>query len=865
MDLVAPRPAASLREQLVAVMLAALCAALFLGEALIPGKCLVPYPPEAMEPMRSEALADGRVDLAEILRGNPSFGDKYNQTLNWDRTTQQALREGRLPLWTRGIGGGAPFVPHMGQIYQPWNALLLAVPSTAVYGVWYLLHQVLFGWFAYRFLRRIGTAHEAALLGTVAATVGLWTQARVHHNVILTAALPTFAMLSCVHRLFVDRGVGARAAGGLALGTGLSWLSGLPQVSLLASYLTVAWALLLALGVPRGTRLRPLLWSAAGLLCGGLVSLAQVGPVLFAAADSARQLGTTADLVARSLQPGHLFGLVWPDLLSWPSEMFYRDSIDVTAPSWNALLWLDPTSVLHLSADKYPECAMAVGSAPLILALTSLGAARRAVAWFFAAVAATGLLIACMAWPVPALTHVIPGLRTGDPRRAIFLCAVALPVLAALGLDRLLQRRSRLPVGAMLLATVLLLLSAQQLLVHRGSAEAITDRYAPLLAARYAEVGGVDAAAAEDAIRQSFKPGEAEANRDQLVRTFARASIAGGAVLLLLLLPAVRRRPHVLGLGLALVTAVELAHAGRGPVVAVDRARVETPPRVLGPALAATRATTGPRPRLQRLAAEDAPTPAPFLRPNLGAFFGLEDLSSYHPLPPRRLEELFLAIEPDAPGKPSVAFGGAGVDGFRAASTLDHPLLDVLGIRWLLTTRQLQRDDLLDRTPPDAAAPFRLYERTTTVPRATFVTRARIEPDRERRLALLADRARDARQELVLEDANAPRPGAPSAAAADVHLVLHADERVVVQVDTSAAGYLRLADPSDPGWRVTVDGAAAPLYIADHFLRAVWLEAGAHEVVFSFDGARVSWPPRLSLLGLLLAVTMIFWPRKPSP
>src|SRR5262245_46376056 len=150
-----------MREQLQALLLAALCSILFLGEALLPGRALVPFPPEAIEPLRSEALADGRVTLDDLRCGNPAFADKYNQSLNWDRTTQRALRQGRLPAWTEGIGGGAPFVPQMGQVYQPWNLLLLVCPSTAVYGTWYFLHQVLFGWLAYRFLRRIACTHHA--------------------------------------------------------------------------------------------------------------------------------------------------------------------------------------------------------------------------------------------------------------------------------------------------------------------------------------------------------------------------------------------------------------------------------------------------------------------------------------------------------------------------------------------------------------------------------------------------------------------------------------------------------------------------------------------------------------------------------
>ena len=64
-------------------------------------------------------------------------------------------------------------------------------------------------------------------------------------------------------------------------------------------------------------------------------------------------------------------------------------------------------------------------------------------------------------------------------------------------------------------------------------------------------------------------------------------------------------------------------------------------------------------------------------------------------------------------------------------------------------------------------------------------------------------------------------------------------------------GYVRLADPYDAGWRATVDGEEAPIYIADHYLRAVYVGAGEHDVVFTYDQPHAVWPLRLSLFALL--------------
>ena len=133
-----------------------------------------------------------------------------------------------------------------------------------------------------------------------------------------------------------------------------------------------------------------------------------------------------------------------------------------------------------------------------------------------------------------------------------------------------------------------------------------------------------------------------------------------------------------------------------------------------------------------------------------------------------------------------------------------------------------------------------------------------IVTDPTARLAALASRDRDVRARVVLEDPDAPIPRPVDRADATVKVTLHDDERVELLVQTSHDGYVRLADPHDAGWRVTVDGADAPLYVADHYLRAVYVEAGEHRLVFTYDGARAVWPLRLSLVALL-AVLATLW------
>jgi hypothetical protein len=80
---------------------------------------------------------------------------------------------------------------------------------------------------------------------------------------------------------------------------------------------------------------------------------------------------------------------------------------------------------------------------------------------------------------------------------------------------------------------------------------------------------------------------------------------------------------------------------------------------------------------------------------------------------------------------------------------------------------------------------------------------------------------------------------------------------MVLGVTAAGSGYLVLADAIQTGWRVTVDGLAAPLLAADHAFAAVALGPGTHTVRFFYPGPLTgtgAWISGLTAIGLLVAV-----------
>ena len=755
------------------------------------------------------------------------------------------MREGQVPLWTKDIAGGASFVPQMAQVYQPWNLLLLVVPSVEVYGYWYLLHQVLFGWLAYRFFRRISCSHGAALIGVVAAVLGLWTQCRVHHNVVLTAALSLWPMLSAVHA--IARGGRSRDIAILAVCTGLTWMSGFVVIALQITYLCVGFALLQTMANQRGNRLWPLAYCGLGMGLGAMLSSAHMLPVLMASSESGRPAMTMANLVGNSLEWDHALTFLWPDLFAWSGDWFHRDQADLVRPPLSALSFF--RQPVESSGFNWVECTFAFGLAPFVCMLLAFcNRERRVVAIYFGAVAvfAFGLATA-----TDGFTHVgklLPGILDTDAKRNVFTVAFAGTVLAVLGADRLLASGSRLiqvvlagVAAVSVAATIWLLLASDSELLDLIAQLGVSWSGNPAID----QVDG-DVAMVRAWMDSQLWPDEAHANMVMLRTTFARAAVVATVALVATFL---RGRARLLTL--LAITAIELLHVGSGPIVVIDAERVTTPPAVVQPVLVAKEEAPGVRARFQRLGDPDDKKATTMYFPNYAGFHGIEDLGAYNPLPPARQDELFLAIEPDEENKASVTWGGAGVSWFRRDASMQHPMLDVMGVRYILSSREVSAPNMVDRTPAETPSPYRLYERTSCLPRAMFVTRSVLITDKEERLAAIRRADRDAKNEVILEDPTAPVLTGGEVDAA-VAIVAHEDERVTIRVRNDAEGYLRLADPYHAGWVAAVDGEAAPVLAADHYLRAVYLEPGEHEVVFSFRGPRVVWPQRISMLALLV-------------
>lgn len=162
--------------------------------------------------------------------------------------------------------------------------------------------------------------------------------------------------------------------------------------------------------------------------------------------------------------------------------------------------------------------------------------------------------------------------------------------------------------------------------------------------------------------------------------------------------------------------------------------------------------------------------------------------------------------------------------------------------------------------PLEQAGSVYVFRNRTALPRVRLLGRpfyAESDLDAGRKLRVLGS---DARSRILVEDPDRPL-NADAEVAGSARIVREIPERVEIETDSTSASYLLIADTFDPGWTATVDGNPAPVRPAYIAFRAVFLKAGKHNVVFTYEPVGFKLGLGVSALGVFIFLTCFAWPR----
>ena len=744
------------------------------------------------------------------------------------RFAARTLSEGRLPLWNPHLYGGAPFIGDIqaGFLYPP-NLLLFLLNPTFDYR-WMQLLGIGHLWWAglgvYALARTLGCSRPAALLAGLA--FALCDILFIHlGNLNLIAVLSwTGWILAACHRALTRRSL---AWAGLAAALfAIANYAGHAQ----SSYFLVMAVAIYSLAIlavqywdqftqsSHATALRHSLanlqFPIALFVLAALLSAPIIFPALEMLPYTHRGGFDYQDTVIYSLAPGPAFiGLLTPGF-------FGRGPLNYWGP-WD-----------RVELPYAGLVTLLLAAAAFLLPMPEKR--RRLLPWL--ALALFGFVIALGGnTPVHGwLTQILPVYGSfRAPARIIVLWALALSVLAAIGLDALLAGRKR---------------------------DGETDR--PFQSSLFLSVTGIGAPAALLLLIPLILVSTRVLDGDPVA--LQRAFMAGRALLLATtawlaawLLLALFRRGRlasrtVAGL-LPILLLLELFVAGVNIDVSKnDPTQSFQHPQIL--AFLQEQAGTVPdcpTAEIERcLAAADSSSRLfridtrtgifDLWQPNSAAVTGLQDVWGIsNPLELVHWQTLW--------------------ENNGGRHTRIYDLLNVLYVLVRDGTPLPEQFTLAY----DAPGPLAVYQNPDPLPRAWLVSAAQVLPDEEAVLAALQEPNFEPSTTVVLMQNIAHSPGpeesTPLSMDAPVSILSYSENEILLAASAERPGYLVLSEVWYPGWRATVNGEASPVLRANYAFRALPVPAGNIEVRLWY--APESWRRGLELfgVGILLLVGLFLW------
>jgi hypothetical protein len=388
---------------------------------------------------------------------NPILSDLAFANLPWRAALQEAVANGRAPLWNRFVLGGNPLLgAAQAGVFHPstWLGLWLPLPLSWTFSCAFTLFLALLS--AYLFLRDFELGERAALVGALgwgfSTYVVFWVGWSVGPS---TATFPL--LLLGLRRL-------ARAPGGGGLGLTaaalcLSLFGGHPESFF---HTTAAGAAYFAWEFAAGGR-RAAARALGGALAAGGLALLLSGPQLFpllevlphSAEYRVRRAALASGAARQSVPPSEAAARLLPDLLPFAHGIYGKSPVDARREDGSGM------ALGYAGAVLFPLAVLAFAGRPR---------ARGRV--LFLAFFLAGLAYGASAPGLLDLTARLPGFALALNYRLVFLSGLGLAGLAALGTERLSEPGGprRLAVAAAATAGVLVaaFLASQPVFADRG-------------------------------------------------------------------------------------------------------------------------------------------------------------------------------------------------------------------------------------------------------------------------------------------------------------------------------------------------------------------------------------------------------------
>ena len=796
-----------LRSHIIPLLILALLPAILLWPVLFTGKTLLPFDNLfEWEPYRQFAE---QVDVTWPPQ-NSLLSDLILENYVWKKFIVESLRNGTLPLWNPYLFSGVPFLA-AGQhsALYPFSFLFYVISIVQAYGYFTWLQLVLAGLFTYLFLRTLHLSSFGALVGAITYMLSAFMVMSIVFTMIIAAAcwLPwLLAMLERIVQRWVrgeERAPVLEVVGG-AVGLGVQLLAGHVEITyyvlLVMAYYALARIVLVWWRQRKGSG-----WAGAwgagrtGLWCLFLVGLGialgavQYIPLYELVTRSFRKGGATyQEIVGWAYPIRRIIAFLVPDFFGNPSHHRIFDLFNWKWVPTTGNLYGQTVTSTDWGIKNYVEGGAYLGLLPLLLAAVavlsrikhtisritnhvsrSAESGSGSITWIFTLLAVVSLGFV-FGTPLYRLVFLLPGIsQLHSPFRWVFPYTIAIAVMSGLGADILVKGRNLRAVhwlgwGA--------LVGGVSMLTALALSRIFITPLEPLLRKVFIELAKASYTFANWQLFYSYEV-------HNLVR-FGLLLAASGAVLLLSRSGRCWRtrfgRLYRWQIAALCLLAVDLLLLGYGFNPAVDPKLAEfTPPVVTF--LQSDREIY----RFTTLEEHDRTFNA-----NVGMYYGLQDVRGYDSIIPKQYTEYMGLIERQG----QLLYNR--ISPLYSLQSLDSQLLDLLNIKYILTTRLFHHpawelvydEDLL------------VYRNLEFLPRAFIVREARVYPNRQEREREL--RRINPRAYVILEEEPAlDQPMRDHAGECTATIITYSPNEVLIEAHMPDPGFLLLLDSYFPGWK----------------------------------------------------------------
>ncbi len=216
-------------------------------------------------------------------------------------------------------------------------------------------------------------------------------------------------------------------------------------------------------------------------------------------------------------------------------------------------------------------------------------------------------------------------------------------------------------------------------------------------------------------------------------------------------------------------------------------------------------------------------TDARILPPNFSLIYKIQSIDGYDPLYLQRYGEFIAAM---GRGKPDIS-SPFGFNRIVAPQNYNSPLVDLLGVKYVLTFKDLKEDGFVKVFQEGTTL---VYENMRSFARVFFVGETVKTSGKQESIELLYEDVPLDKRAVVEDSGNENLSKKWSIG--KVNIESYRENEIVIKTQNEKEGFLVLTDSFYPTWHAKIDGIETKIYLTDYNFKGIIIPNGNHTVVF---------------------------------